>query len=313
MADTAREQLERILQIIAIAGREGGVAYDELAATLGIDRRQLDRDLEALTTRDFYLPAGTASDLQVIDDGERVHIWTTGALRRPTRLSAGEAAALDLGLRILAAEREDPGLTEAMRALLERIAREVPDDVLQRLAADGDPGAADALRALIIDAARRRVRVRISYLKPGADEPGPRTVEPYTVASAEGHWYVIGRDTGADGIRSFRTDRILDVVVTDQAFDAPAHFDLAEHVKDGRVYRGGEELEVVVRYGGRAAPWLREKGEGEPQPDGTVLVRHPVADPGWIVREVLGYGTDARVLEPAWVADLVRDAAARLR
>ena len=311
--ETALGRLERILQLIALAGRPGGVPYGELADALGIDRAQLDRDLETLTERDFYMPPGTATDLQVILDEERVHIWTTGALRRPTRLSPGEAAALDMGLRILAAEREEPGLTARMRALLETIARSVPDDVTERVAADGDPGAADALRALIIDAARRRVRVRISYLKPTAEAPEDRSVEPYAVVGAEGFWYVVGRDPAADDIRIFRTDRILDAAVGDQGYEVPADFDAADYIREGRVYRGGEETDVVVRYDARVAPWIVERGEeGERAEDGSLVVRHRVADPGWIVREVLRHGRDARVLEPDWVAAMVREAAGRL-
>ena len=310
--ETALSQLERLLQLIAHAAREGGIAYDELARTLGVDRAQLDRDLETLTDRAYYLPPGTADDLQVLFDDERVRIWAAGQTARPTRLTAGEAAALDLGLRILAAERDEPGLTGQMRRLLERVARSVPDDILDRFAADGDPGAADALRALIIDAARRHLRVRFRYLKPDADSPEERSVEPYTVAYGEGRWYVVGRDPDAAGIRIFRTDRILEAEVGDERYETPADFDPADYIRDGRVYRGGGETEVVVRYGGRAAPWLRERGEGEPQEDGGVVIRHLVSEPRWIVRHVLEYGPDARVVEPAWVAELVREAAARL-
>ncbi|HUG39839.1 MAG TPA: WYL domain-containing protein [Longimicrobiales bacterium] len=308
----AKAQVERLLQLIPLAGREGGIAYDELAAALGIDRRQLDRDLETLTARDFYLPGGTVNDLQVMLDDDRVRIWTTGHLQRPTRLTAGEAAALDLGLRMLAAEREEPGLADGMRALLERLARAVPDDVLDRFAADGDPGAPDAVRALIIEAARRRLRVRLRYLKSDADAPEDREVDPYTVAYAEGRWYVIGYSPERDDIRQFRTDRILEATVGDQRFESPADFDPADYISDGRVYRADQEIEVLVRYGGRVAPWLIERGEGEPQDDGGVVVRHRVADPAWIVAEVLKYGRDARVVEPAWVAGLVREAVSRL-
>lgn len=313
--DTALTQLERVLQILALAGGEDGIGYDELASRLGVDRRQLDRDLAVLTERDFYLPAGSVNDVQVAVEADRVRVWTTGPFRRPARLTAAEAAALDLGIRILAAEREDPGLTESMRALLERVARAVPDDVLDRFAADGDPGAPDRIRALIIDAARRRLRVRLQYLKPEADAPEDRSVEPYTVAYAEGRWYVIGFCPERDAIRSFRTDRILEADVGDEPFEPPADFDIGDYVADGRVYQSGpgaEELEVVVRYGGRVAPWLIERGEGAVQEDGGVIVRHRVSDPAWIVREVLKYGRDARVLEPGSVREMVRQAVMRL-
>jgi proteasome accessory factor C len=310
--ETALERLERLLQLLAIAAGaadDGGLGYDELASRLDIDRDQLDRDLAEITSREYYMRGGEGGDIQIALEQERVRVWTTGHLRRPTRLSTGEAAALDLGLRIVAAEREDPELPDRMRHLLEKLARAVPDDVTDRVAADGDPAAADSLRALIVDAARRRQRVRFRYLKPDADAPEDRTVDPYTVVYAEGQWYVVGWCPERDGVRVFRVDRVLEVSVPgDAAFDAPADFELADYVSDGRVYSAESETEVVVRYGGRVAPWLLERGEGEVQEDGGVMVRHRVSDPQWIVRHVLRYGRDARVLEPEWVAEAVRGA-----
>ena len=308
MPETALTQTERLLQLIPLAGREGGVPYDELAGTLGIDRRQLERDLETLTARDFYLPGGAVNDLQVTLDDERVRVWTTGPLRRPTRLTPGEAAALDLGLRMAAVEPSHPA-----RELLDRVARTEPDHVPRHIAADGDPDAADRLRALLIDAARRRRRVTVRYLKPDADAAETRDVEPYVVAHGEGRWYVVGRDPAPDEVRVFRIDRILEATATDATFDPPPDFDPSDWVRGGRVYRADEELEVTVRYSPRVAPWLRERGEGEAQDDGSVLVRHRVSDPGWVVRHVLRYGAEAEVVGPEEARGWVREAVESLR
>lgn len=313
MAETAAERIARILQLLPLAARDGGIGYDELAETLGITRARLESDLIEIVEREYYHDAETGTDIQVITLGpDRVEVWTKGLLRRPTRLGTGEAAALDLGLRILAAEREEPELLERMRALLEKVAWAVPDDVLDRFVADGDPGSADSLRALIVDAARRRQRVRFRYLKPGAAAAEDRSVEPYSVVYGEGHWYVVGHCPERDAVRTFRTDRILEATVGDATFETPADFDPGDYMADGRVYRADEEIEVTVRYGGRVAPYLLERGEGERQEDGGVVVRHRVANPSWIVAHVLGHGRDARVTEPAWVAALVREAAARV-
>jgi predicted DNA-binding transcriptional regulator YafY len=323
MPDTALDRMERILQILPLAAREGGIGYDELAGILGVDRQQIERDLAEVTDREFYHDAGTATDIQLALDADRVRVWTTGHLQRPLRLTLGEAAALDLGLRLVAAERDDPGLTASMRGILERVARAVPHDLLDRFAIDGDAGAPDTLRALIIDAARRRRRCRIRYLKPDADAPEDREVEPYIVAYAEGRWYVIGNCPERQGIRAFRTDRILEASLARDAVDLPGHvdppadfdpprdFDPSDYVDHGRVYRADQEVEVTVRYGGRVAQFLRERGEGEVL-NGGVLVRHRVADPAWLVRHVLQYGRDARVLEPDDFIHLVRAALARL-
>lgn len=312
MPETALDRLRRILDLLPLAAREGGIPYDELARALGIDRDRLDRDLAEITDRELYHSGDSGGDIQIILDADRVHVWTTGHLRRPTRLSPGEAAALDLGLRILAAEREDEAMVPRMGRLLERVAWTIPDDVRDRVIADGDPGATDAVRALLVDAARRRRRVRFRYLKLDAHATEDRSVDPYTIAYAGGHWYVVGRCPERDGIRIFRTDRILEATVAEADFHPPADFDAADYMAGGQVYQADEEIEVVVRYETPIAPWLLERGEGEPQSDGAVIVRHRVADPAWIVRHVLRYGGEARVLQPAWVAALLRAAVGKV-
>jgi predicted DNA-binding transcriptional regulator YafY len=60
-----------------------------------------------------------------------------------------------------------------------------------------------------------------------------------------------------------------------------------------------------VRYSPKIAAWIREKGACEDLEDGSVAVRFPVVDPGWVVRHVLQYGAEAEVLEPASVREMV--------
>ena len=313
MADGgAQDQLDRILHILPLAGRSGGASYQELADALAVSRDQVVRDVEEVTAREYYHPAGSASDIRVGLSEDRVTVWTTGQFQRPVRLTLREAAALHLGLRLLAVERDDRTLSAVLDDVEERLAWAVPEDVSRRVVVDGDAGTADEVRALVVDAAKDRRRCRLEYLKPDAAEPGPRTVDPYVVAYSEGSWYLIGhcRDRGEP--RVFRIDRILEAERLDERFDPPADFDPADYLSDGRVFRADDEVEVAVRYGPRVARWLVERGEGERAEDGSVVVRHPVADPGWVVRHVLQYGPDAQVLEPREVRAMVRNAAERI-
>lgn len=292
----AQAQLARILHLVPLASRDGGASYDDLARALDTDRDQVLRDLETVTAREFYHPAGTGAAIQVGLEGDRVRVWTAGPLRRPVRLDLREAAALHLGLGLLAAERDDPGLPDAMRRVEERIAWALPVDLDDAVAAVADGG--DALRATLVDAARTHRRVRIGYLKPDAPDIEAREVDPFVVAYAQGHWYVIGHDHDRQGIRVFRIDRVIEARTLDQRFETPDDFDPADFLDHGRVFRTDDILGVTVRYGPRVARWITERGEGEMQEDGSVLATHTVADPGWIVRHVLQYGPDAEVIEP---------------
>ncbi len=332
---TAEAQLDRILHIIPRAAGHGGATYEELAAELGVDRDRIVDDLVRVRSREYYHPAETGTEIQVGMDGDRVTVFTTGPLQRPVRLTLREAAALHLGLRLLAAERDDPALLDAVADLGRRIAWAVPADLDSLIA--GGPGACDTLRAALVDAARTRRTVVIRYLKPDAPGPETRTVDPWVVAHAAGRWYVVGRDHHRHEPRVFRVDRVLDVRraggesdaggsdaggpgrpgEADQpgqapgSFTVPDDFDPADYLDQdqGQVYRADDDIEVTVRYGPRVARWLLERGEGEADDDGGVVVAHTVADPGWIVRHVLQYGPDAEVLAPAevraWVAEAV--------
>jgi proteasome accessory factor C len=291
-----------------MAGRDGGAGYDELAESLGVSRDQIVRDVEEVTAREYYHPAGSASHILIGLEEEKVTVWTSGQFKRPVRLTLREAAALHLGLRLIAAERNDPSIQGALADVAKRIAWEVPEDIDDHIAVVGDTRGSDAIRTLIIRAATEFRRCRIEYLKPEAPAPEDRTLDPWVVAYSNGAWYAIGFCHQSQAERIFRVDRIMKVELLDVRFDAPERFDASEFLSGGRAFRADEEIDVAVRYGPRIARWFIERGQGEAADDGSVVVRHAVADPGWLVRHVLQYGPDAEVLEPPDMRRLVQQA-----
>jgi predicted DNA-binding transcriptional regulator YafY len=46
-----------------------------------------------------------------------------------------------------------------------------------------------------------------------------------------------------------------------------------------------------------------------PEPDGSVVLHHDVADPRWVVRHVLQYGGEAELVEPGELRERVARAA----
>ncbi|CAB4621376.1 MAG: WYL domain-containing protein [Actinobacteria bacterium] len=57
-------------------------------------------------------------------------------------------------------------------------------------------------------AVRDRRTVEFAYLKVAAPHAEARRVQPYTLASHRGSWYLIGHDLDRDAIRSFRLSRV---------------------------------------------------------------------------------------------------------
>jgi proteasome accessory factor BC len=298
---TAADRLSRILEILPRAAREGGAPLDELAQTLDTDESSLLADLEEVYTRAYYHPAGCGEDVQILIESDHVSLWTAGEFRRPLRLTAREALALGLGLRVLASNSTPSGRARLV-ALAERLETELastpPDDLLTKIEVRVGGESADGLRALAADAARQRRRCRIEYLKPRATEPDEREVDPFVILLADARWYLVGHCHNSGEVRVFRLDRVLSLTPLETTFTIPEDFDPDAFVTAGRVYRSEDDVEVEVRYSPRIARWIEEHGPVIRLDDGSVLVRYRVADPAWIVSHVLAHGPDAELVSP---------------
>ncbi len=309
---TAGQQLERILYLLPLASRDGGVPLTEAAERLGVSVETVQRDLEEVTSRAFYHPAGGTDDLQILLEANHLKIYSYKKFNRPPKLSGREMLSLAIGLRAAAVEA-DPDRAAEIRDLAYRIEVELAvtsavEEASQFAIEEGD-GEGTAFRALLKEAARSRTRCRIRYLKPDDSEPGEREVDPYAVVYGSGKWYVIGYCHLRSDIRAFRVDRVLEAEAMDVGFAEPDDFDPADYVSGGRVFRSDAEEEVVVRYSEVVAPWVREHGPVEELGDGCVAVRFTTADPGWVVRHALQYGSEAEIVEPLDVREMVVAAA----
>jgi predicted DNA-binding transcriptional regulator YafY len=316
--DTAADQLRRILFLLPAAAHGEGASIREIAETLGTSAKQILRDAVAVEARTFYHPAGSAPEANVMIDSERVTLETPGEFRRPTRLEPREAMALGLGLRSLALERSAEhrerllSLAETLeQVLLVPKAPPPAEAAASVLAVHGERPGGDAYEQLK-RAARERRCCRIHYLKAESTEVEPRVVEPYALLFAERWWYAVAHCRERDDVRVFRIDRVLWVETTDEGFEVPEGFEPSAYAPGGQAFIPEDSVEAVVRYSAGIAGWIKERyPDAETRGDGSVVVRHDVADPRWLVRHVLQYGADAEVLSPADARQAVRQSVER--
>jgi proteasome accessory factor B len=214
----------------------------------------------------------------------------------------------------------DPGLTDEERAALwlaaqvVRVGGQAPDpSVLFKLgglppAFAGSALGADLgtlsqdLEALFGAVAEARL-VAFEY------HGTPRRVRPYGLAHRRGHWYLVGPQSGTEGMRAFRVDRLADLRVGSQAgaFTRPRGFRAAAALPDTPWEVGEEGMPVTVRFDPGIAWWARRQvpadGTVEAAPDGGLLVRLQVSalEPfiGWMV----GFEDAAEVLGPPEVRE----------
>lgn len=312
---TAPARLQRLLYILPAASREGGASVTALAEILETTPQRILDDITQVWDRAFYHPGGWPDDIQVMVEADRLVVHNAGGLSRPIQLAPLETVSLALGLRGTAAASHLPD-PEARAHLLERaetyLAALADADVPDAFAApDLEPDEAE-VRQEILAAARHRRTCAILYMKSGADDAEARVIHPYTVVYAQGSWYAVGWCAVHEGIRIFRTDRILEASRTEHTFRVPEGFRAEDFIDGGKVYHAPDDDRVRVRYSPRIARWVRERAQFEgwtldELEDGSVVTDHPVADPHWVVRHALQYGADAEVVEPESYRVLVRE------
>lgn len=290
-----------------------GMTQAELARRLGVNRSTVLRNLTDL-------------EAPVYEEGRRYFIDRNAYLVH-VRFSLHEAMAVHLAARLLATrfDRQNPHAAAALRKLgiaLERLAPRISQHLLQ--SADGmddhgrwyDPAYLRVLEVLTL-AWAERLRVHIWYRKPNGEVNTylycPYFVEPGAVGFST---YVIGRAELPGELRTLKVERIERVEMTREEYVIPADFDPVKLLEDawGIWYTEGEPVEVVLRFGPRAARRVREtrwhrSEQVRDEQDGSLLWRAWVAEPQEMTPWIRGWGADVEVLAPETLrAGLIEEA-----
>jgi proteasome accessory factor C len=308
---TSAERLRRLLALVPYVVSRRAVGLSETAATFGMTERELIDDLNLAWCVELKSPEPYCPIDLSYEDG-LVTISQAESIARPLRLAADEASALLVALRMLA---EAGGDGDAVTRLVAKIedaagAAVVPSAQFSiEIEGSKESGVPAALTAAL--AAGRRVHLR--YFVPGRDQTTERDVDPIKLLVVEGRTYLRGWCLRAEGVRTFRLDRVLDVAVLD--VPAEEHEDAEEEAAPdvaGGLFRPSESdvrAELELAPGGRwvaeyyPCESVEELGEGRLR----VVLRTP--DTGLVRRLALRLGEDLRVIAPSELAAEVRAAA----
>ncbi|MFI5625197.1 helix-turn-helix transcriptional regulator [Nocardioides sp. NPDC051685] len=306
----AKGQVGRLLTLVPyLYSQDDDVRLDKAAADLGVEEKQLVKDLQVLFM--CGLPGGYPDDLIDVDidaltepDGDRViRISNADYLDRQLRLTPIEATAVIVALRALRGGAVSVETKEVVDRTLAK---------LEQAAAEGAAGSVDPgeepidtslvqIHAAIATAIDQGRQIRIDYWVPARDEESSRVVDPRALVSIRDIEYLDAWCHRAEAPRSFRLDRIRGAEVLDTPIV------VAPETGDGANLDGeGESLlrtdsGTVVRV--RLAPEARWVGEYyaviDPAelPDGGLEVGLRVYDQRWLTRLLLRLAPYAEIVE----------------
>lgn len=309
----------RALSTLEVLQNRPGVTAAELSRRLGVTERATRRHIAILreagipiiSTRGPYggytLGRGAALAPVVFTETEALSLVMAVIDAHPSAAtSTGEndpvdvvGSALDKVVRALprAAGREATALREHACA--------TPD----RHASRPDPATTSALVA----ASAGRCQVRITY----GSESGSTwedVTDPWAVVVRHSRWYLLCRSHRADAVRTYRIDRILDVVELEESFEPPADLDpvssLEEHLGVGWEFTTRVVFEASLE---EAQRWVHPAmGVLTRHTDGCVL-EGSTSNPTMYVREWLArIPLPFRVEGGPEIADALRSVAAQL-
>ncbi len=304
----AVRRVRRLLAMVPYVIQHPGVSIGELATLFGGTEDEIVSDLNLLFLTGIP-PYGPGELVEVEIEDDRVWISMADYFSRPLRLTRNEAIALYLrGKAILGT----PGLQEApaLAAALGKIETALGDqlgDVAAQIETAGTSIAPESLGQLR-SAAEERRRVQIEYYSASRDAVSIRTIDPEQVFSASGFWYVIAWDEDLQDSRTFRLDRIRDVILEEGTFTPHGLNDAGV-----RLYEPGPGDHHVRLRLDAGSGWVAEYYEAEVlsrDGDGSMEIDLPATHLAWVVKLVLRLRGGADVLAPDELRRLVRDEAA---
>src|SRR5689334_1761494 len=304
-------RLIRLLNMVPYFQANPRVTRAKAAADLGVSAKQLEDDLNQLWM--CGLPGYDPGDLIDFEfSGDTVKVTFSAGIDRPLKLTSPEATGLLVALRALA---DIPGVVdpEAARGAIAKIAAAAgAAGHGDGAAAVDEPAPMESRAAATVRAGVRDKRaLTIDYYAASHDSLTTRTVDPIRVLLVGDHSYLEAWSREAEGVRLFRFDRIVDATELDEPAAPP---EPALHAPpDTSLFDGDPSLPSAKLRVAPAASWMFEyypMRDVRELPNGSCEAVMTYASEDWMTRLVLGFGLNVQVLQPASLAQRVRDAAA---
>ncbi len=276
--------------------------YGSAASTEAFDR-MFERDKDEL--RELGVPLVTEEIDALWDDEPGYRIHERDYALPDIAFEADELAVLGLASRTWAQASLAGPAAQALRKLR---ASGVERDGGSLIGIEPRLRTVEPAFDAVKDAVLRRVPVRFAYRRPEVEHASLRRVQPWTLASWHGRWYLNGHDLDRDAPRVFRLSRIEGPVTPDGrpgSYSVPETHRAHEMIQGSAAGSAHGTAVLRVREGSGQA--LRRRGEvtAGAAPEGWTSLRVDYGEVEAMADDVCGYGPDAVVVSPDELAEAV--------
>ncbi len=288
----------RLFQILYLLMEKQDLTADILAKKLEVSTRTIYRDLDALSAAGIpvYAQKGKRGGIRLmeqfkmerslLDEEEQEHILT--ALQ-----SLESVGAVDTG------------------SLLTQLSGLFGKQTVEWLDVDfGSWGGARKEKEyfeICKQAILKRQLISFEYFNSSGVRSG-RAVEPLKLCFKGGNWYVSGYCRKREDIRMFRLSRIYNLETESEVF-------LPKRLPKEHYKMSADMVSVKIEFSSSAAYQVLDFFDPEQieiLPDKTIIVNTEFPMGRWITCYILSYGSQARVLEPEWLREQIKEEAEKI-
>ena len=307
-------RLKRILEMIREGTRAGRYPNaGDFGGELEVSRPTIMRDLEWLRDEEN-------APIEYVASSHGYRLSDQAWNLPPLQLSRKEVFAFSIASKLLAHFRGTP-LEMDMRSVVAKIAESLegtismdPQALTDRFTVIGEDYVVQdpATWAAVAKAMDDHEEIRIVYEKFDG-QVGTYVLWPYHLMAYHGNWYIAAGQEGKDEPLTFAVSRIRSVEVTGRRFKVPGSFDAARHMANAfGIIHGDKPFRVRLLFSKNVSGYIRERVWHPGQRmtrrrDGGVELRFETA--GWkeLVRWILSWQPDVKVLSPRRLRDRVKD------
>ncbi|MEZ4235341.1 MAG: WYL domain-containing transcriptional regulator [Myxococcota bacterium] len=298
---------QKLVRMLELMTRRGGVRASELAERFELDARSLRR----------YLADLRELDLPVRDEGrgdDRLITLDPRWRRTGVQLSLAEVLSLHFGRRLFnflegtsfaedlegAIERLEPAISRAHRDL----ARQLDTKFLAVPEPAKDYRQVSEVLDELVTALVYNNPVEARYRSVATGVEALRVLHAYTLATFRQGLYLFALDLDANQVKTYAVERFVDILRRrNEHFSPPTGWRPEAHIAHAFGIISAPPQEVAIAFVERAGAYVRERVWHPTQtfrtlPDGRLELRMSVAVTVELQTWIQGFGADAEVLAP---------------
>ena len=307
------ERLRRLLTILKLL-QTGRATPDSLAQECGLSRRTIFRDIEAI--RNAGIPL-------LFDEEQRRYYLVQDFFLKSTHFTPAEALALITLAFEIGDSSKFPFFAAARDASL-KLVSVLPSELKEYVAAIGDSvqylveprnqlDEHESQFNLLLKGYTERIAVTITYQSPAEPDDMHLTLQPYVIFFSRRSWYVVGRSSLHQEVRTFNVGRIREIRLSNEEFVVPSQFKLDKYLGNAwhLIPESGPDSRVILRFSPRVAQNVSEVDWHKtqkivPLENGGIEYHVTVSGVNEIAWWVLGYGKEVEVVSPPSLREIVR-------